>query len=121
MRRILYSFLILAFLASVTICGCGHEARSDSHAASHRHDHDHDGGGHNFKHAGKTADMELPQEASLSKLELKTDFSHVVIADIVASFIVPAKSREIRGPPPDWPDTNHTQPAILSVTQRLLI
>ena len=119
MERILTTLLILVFLASVTICGCGHEARAESHAASHHHDRD---GDHSFKHDCKTADMQLPQQANISKPgKVGFSYDHIFVTDVVTPPIILIGSHEIRGPPPDWPDTSHTQPAILLVTQRLLI
>ena len=120
MRRILTSFLIFAFLASVTICSCGHKAHAETGAISHRHDHD---SGHSFTHDCKTADMQLPQQASIPKPELKisSNYYNIFIAGISPSSTTLTGRHEIRGPPPDWPDIRHTQPAPLSITQRLLI
>lgn len=123
MRNFLLSFLILSMIASTMVCVCGHEARAESPVAGHHHSHDHDhDGGPTFKHDCKTADMQFPQQVSISKPELKSgfDYDHSLIA-VRTSFVLVAENHEIRGPPPDWPDTSYTQPSILLITQRLLI
>jgi len=68
-------------------------------------------------------DMQLPQQISVSKPDLKNSLHFDFIwADEKPAFApVLASNKGIRGPPSDWPDLSQTQPSILLITQRFLI
>lgn len=126
MKHFLASLMILALLASTLVCVCGHEAQAASPTHSH-HSHyghsSHDGDGPAFKHDCKGADMQLPQQASVSNPDLKSSFhADYILTDIQPAWTsLLASEDHIRGPPPNWPDTSRTHPSILLTTQRLLI
>ncbi len=123
MRKLFLSSLILLMFASTMVCGCWHEAQAAAPASQHSD------GGHS--HGNDTTvlpdctgtDMQLPQQISVSKPDLKHSFHlDYVWTDEKSAFVhVLASSRDIRGPPSDWPSLSQTHPSILLTTQRFLI
>ncbi len=131
MRNILLGFLMVLMLTPSMACAmpsCAGERQADAArlpCAGHHANHEHQG-----KHTGKVkllsdctgVDMKTTDTTGIDKLVLMEDFSaYTPMADIPVSHVTHMDSKEIRGPPPDWPGLYKIQPSLILTTQRFRI
>ena len=135
-KKALASFLILLMLTPSLVCAmpvCADEARAAAakQPCAGHHDGHHDSKSSGDSKSGKvnllkdcmSVDLQVSDNAPvLKKHDLQNGFHFTAItqADIRHDWAL-TDIRNIRGPPPDWPDLHQTQPSILLTTQRFLI
>ncbi|HEY8190434.1 MAG TPA: hypothetical protein VIF12_07090 [Micavibrio sp.] len=127
MRKFLALTMMLVMVASAMICGCPDaRAETNSHQQSHSSHHDdsdhHHNDGSNLELDCTGTDMQLPQQANISKPDVKSSFhvDYIWTDEKPVWSLASADSSAIRGPPP-WDDPPNAKPPILLTTQRLRI
>ena len=136
MKKFLAVIMMLVMLMPSLACAmpvCADKAQvtaPEQPCAEHHPGHDTGNGkdsspppkGINFLIDCMGVDLQTADNATVQKPDIQAGpvFAAIIIRDVP---VVPAPvdHREIRGPPPDWPDLLQAQPSILLTTQRFRI